>query len=99
MLAEKNPYIDSAYQQLQTISMDKEKRLEYETRERAIRDYNQLMLEAEERGEKRGEKHGEKRAIVQTAKNLIVLGVSIETIATATGLPLETIRKLQSEQI
>ena len=54
MLAEKNPYIESAYQQLQIISQDKEKRLEYEAREKAVRDYNQLILEAEVRGEKRG---------------------------------------------
>lgn len=30
--------------------MDKTKRLEYEAREKAVRDYNQLMHEAEQRG-------------------------------------------------
>ena len=50
MLAEKDPYIDSAYQQLQVISQDKQKRLEYEAREKAIRDHNQLLLEAEQQG-------------------------------------------------
>ena len=50
MLATKSPYIQSAYEQLQVISQDKTKRLEYEAREKAIRDYNQLMYEAEERG-------------------------------------------------
>lgn len=54
MLAEKNPYIGSAYQHLQIISQDKEKRLEYEAREKAVRDYNQGLLEAEERGVKLG---------------------------------------------
>ena len=53
MLATKNPYIKSAYEQLQVISQDKQKRLEYETREKAIRDYNQLMYEAEQHGEQR----------------------------------------------
>lgn len=61
MLAQKDPYIDSAYQKLQVISQDKEKRLEYEAREKAIRDYNTGILEAEQRGEERGEKRGEKR--------------------------------------
>ena len=51
MLAEKNMYIGSAYQHLQVISQDEEKRLEYEARAKAIRDYNQIMLEAEQRGE------------------------------------------------
>ena len=53
MLAEKNPYISSAYQHLQVISQDKKKRMEYEAREKAIRDYNQGILEAEARGEAR----------------------------------------------
>lgn len=58
MLAEKNPYIKSAYQQLQLISQDKEKRLEYEAREKTIRDHNQLLLEAEQRGKEKGEQQG-----------------------------------------
>ena len=61
MLAEKDPYIGSAYQQLQIISQDKQKRLEYEAREKAIRDHNQLLFEAEQRGEQRGELRGEQR--------------------------------------
>ena len=55
MLAEKNPYIQSAYKQLQIISQDKQKRLEYEAREKAIRDYNQLMYESREAGIQQGE--------------------------------------------
>lgn len=61
MLAQKNQYIESAYERLQVISQDREKRLEYEAREKAILDHNQMMLEAEERGEKRGEERGEER--------------------------------------
>lgn len=55
MLAQKDPYIESAYEQLQVISQDDEKRLEYEARQKAIWDYNQMMLEAEERGKKQAE--------------------------------------------
>ena len=36
MIAEKDPYIKSAYDQLQRISQDEQKRLEYEAREKAI---------------------------------------------------------------
>ena len=53
VLAEKNTYIGSAYQHLQVISQDKQKRMEYEAREKAVRDYNQGILEAEKRGEAR----------------------------------------------
>lgn len=40
------------------ISQDREKRLEYEAREKAIMDYNQGILEAEQRGEDRGRTAG-----------------------------------------
>ncbi len=55
VLAEKNTYIGSAYQHLQVISQDKQKRMEYEAREKAVRDYNQGILEAEQRGREEGE--------------------------------------------
>ena len=44
MLVTKNVYIRSVYQHLQVISQDEEKWLEYEAREKAIRDYNQIIL-------------------------------------------------------
>lgn len=50
MIAQKDPYIKSAYDQLQIISQDEQKRMEYEAREKAIRDYNQGIYEAEQRG-------------------------------------------------
>ena len=56
MLAQKNPYIESAYERLQVISQDREKRLEYEAREKAILDHNQMMLEAEDRGWERADR-------------------------------------------
>ena len=58
MLAEKNAYIGSAYKHLQIISQDEEKRLEYEAREKAIRDYNQIMLEAKQMGREEGREEG-----------------------------------------
>ncbi len=54
MLAEMDTGIDSAYKRLQVISQDDAKRREYDARMKAIRDYNQGMIEAEERGERRG---------------------------------------------
>ncbi len=94
MVAEKDPYIKSAYEQLQIISQDKEKQLEYEAREKAIRDFNQQMYEAELRGEQRGrmhgrmegEKHGRMEEAVRIARNLAAKGMDAETIALATGL-------------
>ena len=53
MLAKKNTYIDSAYQHFQVNNQDKQKRMEYDAREKAVRDYSQGILEAEQRGEAR----------------------------------------------
>lgn len=58
MLATKNIYIQSAYNTLQVISQDEEKRMEYEAREKALRDYNQGILEARESGWEEGRKEG-----------------------------------------
>ena len=55
MIAEKDPYIKSAYNQLQLISQDDQKRLEYEAREKAIHDYNQGIYEAEQRRQNFGQ--------------------------------------------
>ena len=75
MLAAKSPYIQSAYEQLQLISQDKSKRLEYEAREKAIRDYNQLMYEAEERGMQRGTEQGMKQGLKEGLKEGIKQGI------------------------
>ena len=64
MLAEKNPYIEKAYEKLQVISRDREKRMEYEAREKAILDHNQMMLEAREGGLKDGLEQGIKAFIL-----------------------------------
>ncbi|NBI62195.1 Rpn family recombination-promoting nuclease/putative transposase [Clostridiales bacterium] len=58
MLASRNKYIESAYEQLQVISQSAEKRLEYEAREKAIRDHNQMMYEARREGLKQGREEG-----------------------------------------
>ena len=65
MLAERNPYIEKAYEKLQVISPDREKRLQYEAREKAILDYNQMMLEAREGGLKDGLEQGIEQGIEQ----------------------------------
>ncbi len=46
MLSKKSPYIEAACETLRVISQDEQKQMEYLAREKAIRDHNQLMLEA-----------------------------------------------------
>ena len=76
MLASKNEYINSAYEQLQVISQDKQKQMEYTARQKAILDYNQGMLEAEQRGRQEGLETGIKNLII----SLKSLNVTTENI-------------------
>ncbi len=82
MLAKKDPYIEKAYECLQAISRDKEKRMEYEAREKALRDYNEGMLEAEERGIAIGEERGQER-INELNRRLISEGRADEVLKAA----------------
>lgn len=73
MIAEKDPYIDSAYRQLQIISQDKQLRMEYEAREKAMRDHNEMIYEADKRGEERGRKKGREEGRQNVNKLLSLL--------------------------
>ena len=98
MIAQKDSYIRSAYQQLQIISQDKQKRLEYEAREKAVRDHNQMMYEAKESGKKEGIEIGKFDKSIQIAKNMLQKGLTINIIAEVTGLSLVEIEALQLKQ-
>ena len=109
MLAEKSPYINSAYQHLQVISQDKEKRLEYEAREKAVRDHNQMMKEARERGMQEGmregiregmqegRREGRQEGIIEVAENFIKLGLGTAEISKGTGLSENEIEDLRNK--
>ena len=101
MIAEKDPYIQSAYDQLQIISQHKHKRMEYEARQKAILDHNQSILEAEQRGREEGIKEGiqEGRELeaVSIALRLIALGMDDATIIGATSLSTEKVKSLRKK--
>lgn len=60
-MAQSNEYLGEAYEALQRLSADEKKRVEYEARDKALKDYNTQMSSARREGEKRGEKIGERR--------------------------------------
>ena len=80
MIAGKNPYIGSAYRKLQTISQDRRMQLEYEAREKAVRDHNQMLKEAKEEGEKIGREKGREEGIRDTVSILKNLGIPTQAI-------------------
>jgi len=83
---------------LQVISQDKEKRLEYEAREKAIRDHNQMMFEAEQRGieisEQRGIEIGKYSQNIEIARSMKKEGIRSETISKITGFSAAEIDSL-----
>ena len=97
MIAEKDPYIQSAYDQLQVISQDKQKRLEYEARQKAILDHNQSMLEAEQRGIKIGEQRGRELEAVSIALKMISLGMDDASVIGVTNLSPEKVISLRKD--
>ncbi|WP_394918613.1 PD-(D/E)XK nuclease family transposase [uncultured Robinsoniella sp.] len=60
-MAEKNEYINEAYQIIKHISEDERKRYEYESREKAIRDHNHILYMAKKEVKEAKEKAEEER--------------------------------------
>lgn len=84
-MANTNEYIDEAYNTLLKLSADDIKRLEYEAREKAIRDYNSQMHSAEKHGISIGEERT-KRIFKLDAQ-----GKSAEEIAKACGITVQKV--------
>lgn len=101
-MAKKDEYIDEAYNELKKLSLDDQKRMEYELRQKAIRDYNSQMKSAEKRGEERGKKQGIDIGIRQTLKQIIgkriEKGDSMEQIAAFLEISAEEVREIAEEQ-
>ena len=77
-MAKKNSELEEVYDVLDKLSADEKKRLECETRQRAIRDYNIGMLTAERRvieaGRKIGREEGETLGVIRI--NQLILELS-----------------------
>ena len=77
MLSRENASISRAYEKLQVISQDRQKRMEYEAREKAVRDYNQMMKESRESGLELGLAQGLERGRTEGLKRGREEGISI----------------------
>ena len=91
-MAEKDKYIGEAFNTLKKISADEEKRLEYEARQKAIRDYNSQMKSAEKRGRREG---------IELARKVLELKnqkVDTVQIAEKLSVPLEEVKMVLGEE-
>ena len=69
MIAQRNDYLNEAYKQLDLISQDAEKRLEYTARQKAIYDYNTIMAERFDDGMELGIEEGKALIIAKMRKS------------------------------
>ena len=88
MMAKQNEYMEEAVNTLFELSADEKKRLEYEAREKAIRDYNTQMKSAEQRGKELGMELAIKALTLRTE------GMSLEQIASACDMSLEQVKRI-----
>ncbi|HJA65530.1 hypothetical protein [Lachnoclostridium sp. An169] len=90
-MAKKDEYIEEAYNELKRLSLDEQKRLEYEARERALHDYNTQMNSAERRGKR--------AALKELIRKKLDKGMSPEDIAEFLELDTSVILELAGEPV
>ena len=96
-MAKTDEYIEEAYRELERLSADEQTKLEYEARERAIRDFNSQMNSALRRGMRKGIEQGieqGKKSLIQT---MLKNGTSPELISHQTGIDLSEILEIGKE--
>lgn len=105
-MAKTDEYIEEAYDELKKLSLDEQKRLEYEARQKAIRDYNsqmksatkygleQGMKEGIKQGIEEGQKLGERAALQKLIRKKQAGGMSLEMIAEFLEMDLSEVEEL-----
>lgn len=96
-MAKTDEYLDEACRELERMSADEQAKLEYEARERAIRDYNSQMSSALRRGREEGMKRGVEKGMEKARQSMIIEmlsnGMSADEICRMAGATEEEIRK------
>ena len=87
-MAKTDKYLDEAYKTLKELSADDKKRIEYEEREKALKDYNTQISSAEKRGEKRGEE------LVRKVFKMYMAQSPEEEIARECNITVERVREI-----
>ncbi len=89
-MAKKDEYIEEAYNELKKLSHDEQMRMEYELRQKAIRDHNMMMKTAR----KEGYEMGERAALKKVIDKLTGDGRTIEETAELLGLGVEMVEEI-----
>lgn len=92
-MAKKDEYIEAAYGELKKLSMDEQKRIEYEARQKAIRDYNTQMKGVREEGLEQGERLALQKLIRKKEEK----GMSLDEIAELLEMEPQEVSELMEE--
>ena len=104
-MAQTDEYMGEAYEALKRLSADDRKRLEYEAREKALRDYNCQINCAEKRGREEGRREGRtegRREGLRLATSVFGLhgqGISDTEIARQCKVSEEEVREILNMQM
>ena len=98
-MAKKNSELEEAYDVLDKLSADEKKRLEYETRQRAIRDYNIGMLTAERRGIKAGRKIGMEEGRAEGENRINQLNIELSKLGRTEDILKAAVDKEYQEKL
>ena len=112
-MAGTSEYIEEAYRELERMSADERARLEYEARQKAIRDHDAIMSSAWETGMEKGLQEGMVKGLQEGMEKglqqgirqerqdivfrMLEKGMDPEMIADLTGINIEEIQKLEEE--
>lgn len=93
-MAQRDEYLDEAYEALKRLSADDEKRLEYEAREKALRDHVSMLEGMKEEGMEEGIEKGRKEGIQMAVRAvaLHIQGMSEGEIACQCNISEEDVR-------
>jgi predicted transposase/invertase (TIGR01784 family) len=80
---------------LEYLSSDAETLAIYRAREATLHERANMINSAKEEGREEGKIEGK----LETAKNFLLMGIEVETIAKGTGLPIEKIVKLRKSMV
>ena len=102
MLAQENPVMTKANNVMDIFYLDEQERRRYEAAWEYESDRLSMINESERtglergraEGEARGKAEGSRQAKLETAKNLLQFGLSVQKIAQATGLTKEDVEAL-----
>ncbi len=95
MLAAKNIDIGNAFNVLEIMSREENKRMAYEARQAELMDQRTRMMEAREEGREEGQNEKQSELI----HNILVSGLPPEQVATITKVPLNQVLEVQRTMV